>query len=204
MILIGYYVQKKFFGYNAEVNDSDKILHCLMPLILLLLINPVEQLFIPKPEIITIENSKILNYNAEIVFEEVKAMDKLDAQKPLLMHLGLPSPYQCILEADTIGSKRHCLFNNGKIIAEITAYEKGKLLEMDVVDYSLTGRDWFEFVDATYTFEEVDGQTKITRTSSYKSVLHPRFYWEPLEKLGIEQEHKFVLESLKKNIEEKY
>ncbi|MEO1261121.1 MAG: polyketide cyclase [Bacteroidota bacterium] len=204
MIVIGYFVQKKFFGYKKEISDTDKILHCFMPLAILLLLNPVEQMVLPETKIITIQNSKVLNYDAEIVFDEVKSMDKLDASKPLLMYLGLPSPYRCVLEADTIGAKRHCLFSNGKIIAEITAYEKGKLLEMDVIDYTLTGRDWFQFVDATYIFEELNGQTKITRTSSYQSVLHPRFYWEPLEKLGIEQEHEFVLESLKKNIEEKY
>jgi hypothetical protein len=47
-------------------------------------------------------------------------------------------------------------------------------LHFGIVDYGLTGREWFHFVDATYTFERVEGQTKITRTSSYKSVLYPR------------------------------
>ena len=131
-------------------------------------------------------------------------MDKLDADKPIAMLLGLPAPYRCELEADTVGAKRNCLFKNGKIIAQITKYEKGKVLEMDVIDYTLTGRDWFQFVDATYTFEEKNNKTIITRTSSYKSILNPRIYWEPLEKWGIEQEHEFVLNSLKKNLKEKY
>jgi len=202
MGVIGYLVQDKLFKGRAK--KANRLMVSISPLIVLLVLNPIEQMILPEPEVITIENSIMLNYPADLVFDEVKQMEKLDAEKPIGLLLGLPSPYKCVLDADTIGAKRNCLFSNGKIVAEITKYEKGKVLEMDVVDYTLTGRDWFEFVDATYTFKEVAGQTKITRTSSYKSILNPRFYWQPLESWGIDQEHVFVLNSLKKNLKEKY
>lgn len=202
MVFIGYKVQRRVF--RKEVGESKKLLVTISPLIILLVLNPIEQMILPEPSITTIENSIFLDYAPELVFDEVKQMDKLDADKPIGLMLGLPSPYKCELEADSIGARRNCLFANGKITAQLTKYEKGKILEMDVIDYTLTGRDWFEFVDAKYTFEEIDGQTKITRTSSYKSILNPRIYWKPLESWGIEQEHKFVLNSLKKNLKEKY
>lgn len=198
---IGYLIQKSRKKSKPR-NISDHLINSLTPLFVLLLLNPVEQALMPEPGLVEIETSVLLPYEAALVFDQVKQMDKLDAEKPWGIWLGLPAPYRCILEADTIGAKRHCLFDNGSIIAEITRYEKGKVLEMDVVDYSLTGREWFHFEDATYTFERVEGQTKITRTSSYKSVLYPRLYWKPLEGWGIEQEHQFVLASLRKNLEE--
>ncbi|MEZ4920352.1 MAG: hypothetical protein R2792_14715 [Saprospiraceae bacterium] len=202
MVFLGYKVQEKVF--RREVGESKKLLVSFLPLLILLAINPIEQMILPEPSVTTIENSITLDYAPDLVFDEVKQMDKLDANKPLGLMLGLPTPYKCELEADSIGAKRNCLFSNGKIIAQITKFEKGVALEMDVIDYTLTGRDWFEFVDAQYTFEEIDGKTKITRTSSYKSILNPRIYWEPLERWGIEQEHEFVLNSLKKNLTEKY
>ncbi len=202
MMFVGYKFQQSVV--KKEPKDSQKLLISLAPILLLLILDPIEQMLQPEPKIVTIENSIVLDYSPEIVFDEVKQMDKLDAEKPIGLWLGLPSPYRCELEADTVGAKRNCLFENGKIIAEITKYEKGRILEMDVIDYSLTGRDWFEFVDATYTFESINEKTKITRTSSYKSILHPRAYWQPLENWGIEQEHVFVLNSLKKNLKEKY
>ena len=202
MMYLGYKFQQR--AMKKEPKDRQKLMITFTPILLLLLINPIEQMILPEPELVTITNSVLLDYSAEIVFDEVKQMDKLDAEKPIGIFLGLPAPYRCELEADTVGAKRNCLFKNGKIIAEITKYEKGKVLEMDVIDYTLTGRDWFEFVDATYTFKEQDGKTKITRTSSYKSILNPRIYWQPLESWGIAQEHKFVLNSLKKNLKEKY
>ena len=36
----------------------------------------------------------------------------------------------------------------------------------------------------------------MTRITNYTSELKPRFYWEPLEKLGIEQEHQYVFNNL--------
>lgn len=202
MLFIGYSVQKRII--QKELSDRNKIMATISPIAILLIVDPVEQMILPEPEIVTITNSIILDFAPEIVFEEVKQMDKLDADKPIGLILGLPAPYKCELEADTVGAQRICLFENGKIVAQISQYEPGKILEMKVIDYTLTGRDWFKFVDAAYIFEEMKHQTKITRTSSYTSILNPRFYWEPLEIWGIEQEHEFVLNSLKKNLKEKY
>ena len=170
------------------------------PLILLLVSNQVEQFLQSEPVIETIQNSILLPFPAETVFHHVKSMDTLDASKPLGIKLGLPVPYKCTIEHEGVGAKRYCHFDNGQIIAQITRYEPGVALEMEVIDYSLTGREWFKFQDATYLLEDKDGGTKITRTSSYKSHLYPRVYWRPLEHWGIHQEHKFVLASLEKNL----
>lgn len=199
---VGIFAQKR--AMKKESNDSQKLMITLAPLVILLLGNSIERMLTPEPQLITVRTEVELAYAPEQVFDQVKAMDKLDAKKTCGLWLGLPAPYRCELEADTIGAKRNCLFPNGKIVAEITQYEKGKILEMDVIDYTLTGKEWFEFVDATYTFKATEGKTTITRTSSYKSILHPRIYWAPLEKWGIEQEHDFVLASLKKNLAEVY
>jgi len=203
MVYIGYYVQKKFSKKNDHT-DNPQVLVTITPILLLLFLTPIERMIVPEPEVVTIVNTAYLEFAPEIVFDEVKQMEKLDADKPIGLQLGLPSPLRCQLMADTIGAQRHCYFKKGEIIAEITEYERGKILKMDVIDYTLTGKDWFQFVDATYAMQAQGTGTLITRTSSYRSILHPRMYWQPLESWGIEQEHVFVLNSLKKNIEEKY
>lgn len=201
-VWLGYYISKRL---KLKIDkDSKTIMVTFLPLIVLLGAGQIEKIVDLKPQKIEIVSSKLLDYSPEILFDEVKSMKKLDAEKSFLMKLGLPTPIKCELRADTIGALRHCIFSNGEIIAQLTKYEKGEILEMNVVDYTLTGRHWFKFIDAKYTFEENMGMTKITRTSSYSSILKPRWYWEPLEKYGIEKEHEFVLNSLKKNIKEKY
>ncbi len=202
MVFIGYLVQKRFV--KKELKDNEEVLVTITPILLLLLLTPVERMIVPEPEVVTIVNSAYLDHAPEQVFDAVKQMDKLDADKPIGLRLGLPSPIRCQLFADTIGAQRHCFFKQGKIIAEITDYKRGEILKMDVIDYTLTGREWFKFVDATYAMKSDGDGTLITRTSSYRSILHPRSYWQPLESWGIEQEHTFVLNSLKKNLEEQY
>ena len=103
-----------------------------------------------------------------------------------------------------MGGLRICYFTGGTITERITALEKGKILRMDVIDYNLTGRGWLGFREAIYYFEEVGaGRCKLTRVTTYTSVLMPRLYWEPLEKIGIAQEHKYVFDNLKRDLSRK-
>jgi hypothetical protein len=76
---------------------------------------------------------------------------------------------------------------------------------MDVIDYNLIGRKWLGFKQAIYYFDKIgDGHCKLTRITTYTSVLTPRFYWRPMEKLGIRQEHEYVFNNLSKDLEKKY
>ena len=73
---------------------------------------------------------------------------------------------------------------------------------MDVIDYNLIGRNWLGFDEAIYYFDAVGSDScKLTRITTYTSVLAPRFYWKPFEILGIEQEHEYVLNNLKKDLD---
>ncbi len=201
-VWLGYFISKKI---GIKVNkDPERLAISILPLVILLVAGKIEKVIDLEPEKVEIETRQVLDYDPEILFQKVKSMEKLDAKKSILMKLGLPTPIRCELESDTIGSLRHCIFKNGEIVTQITKYESGVILEMEVVDYTLTGRHWFEFIDASYAFESNGENTRITRTSSYKSILRPRWYWEPLERYGIDKEHEFVLNSLKKNIEEEY
>ena len=131
--------------------------------------------------------------------------DTLDAEKPFLMKLDLPIPQKCILEEEKVGGLRTCYFEGGQIVEKITELEKGKILKMDVIGYQLTGRKWLGFKEAIYLFDELDnGGTKMTRITTYTSELNPRFYWRPLEKIGIEQEHEYVFSNLKKDLKNKH
>ena len=202
-MLLGYAARRHFYPPDPPTKSTrDHLVVSLLPLLFVVCADKVEALLVAPPNLIEIETTVDLPFPATQVFDHVKAMDKLDAPKPWGIWLGLPAPYRCILPADTVGARRICLFENGRIVAEITKFERGEILEMDVVDYTLTGREWFQFNDATYSFKKTATGTAITRTSSYRSVLRPRWYWEPLEKWGIAQEHDFVLASLRKNLDE--
>ena len=155
--------------------------------------------------IIEVTSEIILPYSPIQVYETIKSVDTLDAEKPFLMKLDLPIPQKCILHEEKIGGLRTCYFEGGQIVERITELEKGRILKMDVIDYQLTGRKWLGFKEAIYLFDELeDGTTKMKRITTYTSELYPRFYWQPLEKIGIEQEHEYVFSNLIKDLKNKY
>lgn len=155
--------------------------------------------------IVSISSQMILPYSPEQVYDAIKSVDTLIAPKSFLMKLDLPIPLKCILEKEEVGGLRTCYFSGGTITERITELKKAKVLRMEVIDYQLTGRKWLGFKEAIYYFEKIGNHScKITRITTYTSVLRPRFYWQPLEKIGISQEHKYVFDNLKKDLKKKF
>jgi hypothetical protein len=96
-------------------------------------------------------------------------------------------------------------FGGGTIVEKITELKRGKVLKMDVIDYNLIGRKWLGFKEAIYYFDKVgDHGCKMTRVTTYTSVLKPRWYWQPIEELGISQEHDYVFSNLTNDLKKKY
>jgi hypothetical protein len=197
---------KYFIIKNRKIeNEKNIIKSSIIPFLVFLSFGIAEnKLTKNNKSVVEVRTEIILPYSSMIVYETIKSVDTLDAEKPFLMKLDLPIPQKCILEEEKVGAIRTCYFEEGKIIERVTELEKGKLLKMDVIDYQLTGRSWFEFKEAIYTFENLkNGSCKMTRITTYTSELYPRIYWEPLERIGIEQEHEYVFRNLVKDLKYK-
>ncbi len=195
---------------------TDKMTVLLLPLIPFLIAAPTEHfLKQEKKQVVEVTTEQVFNYTPEQVYEAIKSVDTLDAEKPWLMKFDLPVPVKCVLEKEEVGGTRTCYFHKGNmsrgdygggtIVEKITELEKGKVLKMDVTDYNLIGRKWLGFKQAIYYFDKVgDNSCKLTRITTYTSELTPRIYWEPFEKLGIQQEHEYVFRNLEKDLMNKY
>lgn len=191
------YLYKRSRELEGTTNLNAFITPLLFCIVFLLFENQYEN----SPKIIEAKTGIILPYSVDRVFDEIKSVGKMDASKSVLFWVGLPEPQRCVLEKEAVGAKRICYFEGGKIVEQVTEFEKGKVLKMDVIDYQLTGRSWLGFDEAIYTFEEMGPQkTRLTRITTYTSVLYPRMYWEPLEMWGIQAEHEYVFENLKKDL----
>ncbi|MCE7994581.1 MAG: polyketide cyclase [Roseivirga sp.] len=174
----------------------------LLPLVLFLGVISVENRVAKHEEVIyEVRSEIILPYSPEEVYDAIKSVDTLIAEKPFLMKLDLPVPQKCILEKEEVGALRICYFEGGRIIERVTELERGEILKMDVIDYELTGREWLGFKEAIYYFEPMGtGGCKMTRVTTYSTELYPRAYWKPLERLGIEQEHEYVFRNLQRDL----
>ena len=179
--------------------DSSPLL--LLPFLVFLMGAAWENSGRAQPEIREVRTEIVLPYTPQEVYDAIKSVDTLDAEKPFLLRVGLPVPQKCVLEREAVGAKRTCYFDGGQIVEQVTELEPGRILRMNVTDYRVLGMKWLQFREAIYTFEPLPGrQTKLTRITTYSSALHPQMYWEPLEKWGIEQEHQYVFSNLEKDL----
>jgi hypothetical protein len=197
--LINYFIKR-----NSEKDkESNLIKSSILPLIFFLGISFFEKWIVGNDKVLLESKTEMVLPNTCMqVYDAIKNVDTLIAEKPFLMRLDLPIPNKCILEKEEVGGLRTCYFSGGTITEKITALEKGKLLKMDVIDYKLTGRKWLGFKEAIYYFDKVgEDSCKITRVTTYTSMLTPRFYWQPLEEIGIQQEHEYVFANLKRDLE---
>lgn len=199
-IALGFFI--RYLLGRKQSQEKDKIKSTIAPYFIFLIISFSEKhIFGNDQEIIVVKTEMILPYNSMQVYDAIKSVDTLIAEKPFLMKLDLPIPTKCILEKEEVGGLRTCHFSGGSITEKITELERGKLLKMDVIEYQLTGRKWLGFREAIYYFEKITADSsKITRVTTYSSELKPRFYWEPLEKWAIAQEHEYVFENLKRDL----
>ena len=198
---------KNFISKHENKTDPDNpIKRSIIPLFIFLGVSFGEKQFTKNDkEIIPVKSEIILPYSSLEVYEALKTFDTLIADKPFLMKLDLPVPTKCILEKDEVGGIRTCYFTGGTITERITELEKAKIIRMDVIDHNLPGRKWLGFKEAIYYFDELGQDScKLTRITTYTSELSPRFYWRPLEKMGISQEHDYVFASLINNLKAKY
>jgi hypothetical protein len=215
LIFFGYIVTHLVKRYG-QIKDTNRLSVLILPLIPFLIAAPTEHyLKNDKEAAIEVTTEIVLNYTPEQVYDAIKAVDTLDAEKPYLMYFDLPVPTKCVLEKEEVGGLRTCYFKAGKssandfgsgtIVERISKLERAKVLKMDVIDYNLVGRDWLGFKEAIYYFNKVgEKNCKLTRVTTYTSVLTPRFYWEPLEKLGIRQEHEYVFNNLINDLKRKH
>ena len=205
-IAVGASVNYLINGNKKKDHPEDLIHNSLLPFIVFVCLGFAEkQLTKNYKEVISVKTELIVPYTTMQVYDAIKSVDTLIAEKPFLMRLDLPVPLKCVLQKEEPGGLRICYFSGGTITERITDLEKGKTLRMDVIDYNLTGRSWLGFKEAIYYFGEAGaGKSKITRITTYTSVLMPRLYWEPLEKIGIRQEHEYVFDNLKRDLLRKH
>ena len=149
----------------------------------------------------TVQNRLAVNAPPEVVWNQLKSLDQVSGHKGLLMTIGSPVPVRCTMEGDGVGAKRTCYFESGHIEERVTEWNPPNLMRFEITDFDVPGRPWLSFKDASYELRQENGQTVIVRTTTIISRLSPAFYWRPLEKLGVETEHEYLFEELRRRLD---
>jgi Polyketide cyclase / dehydrase and lipid transport len=148
----------------------------------------------------TVTNQLTVDASPEAVWNQLKSFDKITGSKGFLMTIGLPVPVSCVTEGEGVGAKRTCYFESGSIEERITEWQPPNLMKFEITASDVPGRPWLSFKDAAYEIRSVNGKTVVTRTTTIISRLSPAWYWRPMEKIGVETEHEYLFEELKRRV----
>jgi len=133
---------------------------------------------------------------ADVAWKSIQSIDEVAASKPFLMYIGLPIPMRCTLDKPGMGAKRICYFNNGSIEETVTEWTPPKRMGLRIDRTNMPGRHWLGFEDAAYDLIPENNGTLVRRTTAISSHLYPAWYWAPFERMGVEAEHRYILDDL--------
>lgn len=148
----------------------------------------------PRTEIV--ETAIQINAPAERVWRSILSIDSVQGSKPILMYIGLPIPQRCTLQGQGVGAKRTCYFNAGYIQETVVAWNPPYYLGLTIDRTHMPGRHWLGFEGAEYRLASRGPATMLTRRTTFFSHLRPAWYWRPLERIGVESEHNYILQDL--------
>jgi hypothetical protein len=152
------------------------------------------------PRVETFTNVLVVDGSREFVWNQLKTFDQIKGSKGLLMRIGLPVPVSCTMSGEGIGATRTCYFESGHIEERVTEWNPPSSMTMEVIAFDVPGRPWLSFKDASYDLTQEGGRTVITRKTTIVSRLSPAWYWRRMEKIGVETEHEYLFEEVKRKV----
>jgi hypothetical protein len=105
------------------------------------------------------------------------------------------------MSGEGVGATRTCYFEQGHIAERVTEWNPPNSMKLEITEFDVPGRPWLSFQGASYELTTEGGRTVITRTTTIVSRLSPAWYWRPLEKIGVETEHEYLFEEVKRKLE---
>jgi hypothetical protein len=198
--LFGYLIRRYVIDKSSVPRVMSVLLISVLP-VFLMGANSMEEPSRRIPRAETFTSVLVLSAPPEKVWNAIKTMDRVNGHKGFLMRIGLPVPISCSIDKEAVGGLRTCYFESGYIQERITEWNPPRSMKLEITSWDVPGRPWLDFKDAGYEFHEANGQTTMTRTTTIISRLQPVWYWRRFERLGVETEHQYLFESVKKKVD---
>jgi hypothetical protein len=194
-VIIGYLVRKIFIDRKSNQSTTTGVLLLIGPL-LIFTGGWIERPILEHGRTEVISNTVEVSDSPEHVWIDIQSVDAVQATKSFLMYLGLPIPERCTMQGQGVGAQRTCYFNTGYIEETVTAWNPPYLLGLSIDRTHMPGRHWLGFQHAEYRLESHGLVTALTRTTTITSYLRPTWYWRGFERLGVESEHRYILQDV--------
>jgi len=193
-IVLGRLLRPKLLGRRGDGAVAGLIIVLTVPLISVAHLLERPMLNQGRTEVAT--TAVWLQDSPERVWPLIASIDDVEAQRGWMMFVGLPVPRRCKLDSPGVGGKRICYFDQGFIEETITEWAPPTSMKLTINRTNMPGRHWLDFEGAAYELRREGSGTTVSRTTVIRSGLYPAFYWRQFERMGVEAEHRYIMEDL--------
>jgi hypothetical protein len=193
-------IVREMFDRSSNTHFMSFLILAALPF-LLMGANKAEEESRRTPRAETVANTLVVDAPREVVWEQLKTFDQIKGSKGLLMRIGLPVPVSCTMSGEGIGATRTCYFEEGHIAERVTEWNPPSSMKLEITEFDVPGRPWLSFKDASYELTQEGSRTVITRKTTIVSRLSPIWYWRRMEKIGVETEHEYLFEEVKRKVQ---
>ena len=136
------------------------------------------------------------------VWKGLMFYEEIGRRPPLHLRLLLPVPIRTEGRVSEVGDEARCLYEGGHLLKRITRIDRGDLYEFEVAEQELSLGGGMRLAGGCYTVRErPDHQTEVAVETRYFSTKWPRWFWAPLERLVCHWFHRYLLGSMRREIE---
>jgi len=136
------------------------------------------------------------------VWDGLVFYEELGGRPPWHLRLLLPVPIRTKGKVSAVGNEATCIYEGGHLLKRITRIERGELYEFEVAEQALSVGGGMRLSGGRYTLRALpDGQTEVAVETRYLSRKWPRWFWRPLEKMVCHVFHRYLLGSMRRQVE---
>lgn len=152
---------------------------------------------LPAPPGVSVETARVVDAPRADAWDGVMFYEQVTHDPPWLLRFGLRRPLYTTGRADRVGDRKTCVYTRGHLTKQVTARRPLEALEFAVVEQDMFEDYSVRLTGGSFRFERIDaGHTRVTLTTEYRPLLHPRWAWRPFESHVVHLLHGHVLEGM--------
>ena len=151
---------------------------------------------------VSVVTRMIFNAPPDRVWKGLVFYEEVEGKPPLYLRLLLPVPIRNVGKVSKVGDEATCLYKGGHLLKRITDIETDTLYEFEVAEQALSIGGGMRLSGGYYSLRGLpDGQTEVSVATRYLSSRWPRWLWTPLEKMVCHLFHRYLLTSMRSQVE---
>ncbi len=155
------------------------------------------ELRLPQAPVVVVETSRTIRAPLPAAWDGVMFYEEVTHDPPWLLWVGLRRPQYTIGQTNAVGDRKTCVYSRGRLTKEVTHRRPLEVLEFTVVEQEMFEDYSVRLIDGGFRFNAMDdAQTRITLTTRYRPLLHPRWAWQPVEEHVVHLLHGHVLQGM--------